>query len=65
MQLKIDPSLLKICEANMTEIKKGNFSTALKHADNYLFYVTNGNQPKITWELKEFRNYLGQLQKSA
>ena len=50
----MDPNLEKIRDANMEDIRMGKFSTAVKHADNYLFYMTNGDQYVISRELSNF-----------
>jgi hypothetical protein len=58
MQSKLDPNLVTIINANLHDIRNGKFNTAEKHADNYLFYVTNGNQARITTEMNSFKQEL-------
>lgn len=53
-----DPNLVKIKDANLEDIQRNNLTLTLAHADNYLFYMTNGNQNQIKKEMQQFLKYL-------
>ena len=60
----MDPNLEKIRDANLEDIRQGKFNTAIKHADNYLFYMTNGDQYVISHELGQFIKNIKSVHKS-
>ena len=51
--MKLDPNLEKFIEANLSDIKRGQLSRSITHAEDYLFTITNSIQAN-----KELDNFV-------
>ena len=50
----MDPNLIKIIRANISNINHGDFISAIDHATHYLHYILGHKRRQIDTELDQF-----------